>query len=137
MLSNPTVQIVKKVSPGESDQYFAYIISYFDRSDYQADGYEELDNPVDGVLTITVQVYKSGVALMLTKPVVHQVPLVDIDMSDVTDILVILKEGATELANRRIPWQDETETIIRPLPENWSPDDNEENAPVPPRPDDF
>lgn len=114
-LNNPQVQIVRKVQTGQSDKYFLYVTTHFQTTDYESDGNNALSDPVDGVLTVTLKVKKVGEALKINKPVTHQISIDDINLDAVDDFLIVIKEGTTQLASTTIVYQDETETVVRPV----------------------
>lgn len=118
-LSNPQVQLVCQVDDEDNETYFLHIVSHFDTSDYFADGYDNLPEVVDSVLTVTVRIGQSGEPLRLIKQVVHLVPLVGVDLESVATFAISVKQENTELALKSVPHQSESTTILRPIPEVW------------------
>lgn len=116
-MNNPQVQIAKKVQTGLSDKHFLYITTHFERSDYESDGYNSVPVPDSGVLTITVNVKKTGEPLRLNKQVTHQVDLAGVELGEVEQFLVLVKEDNSTIASTTIVYQEETETVIRPIDE--------------------
>lgn len=114
-INNPQVQIAKKVEDGQSDKYFLYVITHFERSDYESDGYNSLPEPEDGVLTVTLNVKKTGEALRFNKQVIHQVSLAGVDVSAIDEFLVVVKENGSPIVSTTIVYQDETETVVKPI----------------------
>lgn len=114
-LNNPQVQIARKVEQGENDKVFLYAITHFQTTDYKSDGHEAVSEPEDGVLTVNLKVIKDGEWLRLNNPVSHQVSLDNIDLTTVDTVYVVVKENNSPLASTTIVYQDETETVVKPL----------------------
>jgi hypothetical protein len=114
-INNPQVQIAKKVETGQSDKHFLYVTTHFERTDYEPDGNEALPEVVDGVLTVTLKVKKAGEALRFNKAVTHQISLAGVDLGSIDEFLVLVKENTSIIASTTIVYQDETETVVKPI----------------------
>ncbi len=114
-LNNPQVQFVRYKESGQPDRFFVYITTNFAHSNFEADGVTSITGPdSNGLLKVVVKVKTVGLALRLNKPVVHQVELIDVDVTTITDIEVKITEGSTERVVV-IVHQDQSETMVKPI----------------------
>ncbi len=112
-LTNPQVQFVRYTEAGQSHRYFVYITTTFAHSNFEADGVTSVTGPDSvGLLQVIVNVKTTGVPLRLNKPVIHQVELIDVDVTHIAAIEVKVMEGATERV-AVIVHQDDSETALK------------------------
>lgn len=114
-LNNPQVQFALKITEGQSDEHFLYVTTHFESSDYENNGVKAIPSPEDGTLTVTVMVAKTGTPLRFNKQVYHQVSLDGVNLTEVERFLVVVEDGTSSIASSTIVYQDETETVVKPI----------------------